>query len=170
MGYMTESKNPTLPSGRLPEPERDQLADAVAEAFAEGRLTKDELDARIELVFTANTKADGDSALAGLPIRTSFGDGPIQAEVLPSLHHVEAHKPMAPHGGAWGSWLLTGIVCLVIWVVTSIAAGSALSFWPGWVIGPWGAVLLARQWAAVIDPSQWPRNTHRDWVDPRGQR
>jgi hypothetical protein len=39
----------------------------------------------------------------------------------------------------WGSWLTTTLVVLVIWVAT-----GAHYFWPIWVFGPWGAVLLAR--------------------------
>jgi len=33
---------------------------------------------------------------------------------------------------------------LVIWAATSLATWEFLYFWPVWVIGPWGAVLLAQ--------------------------
>jgi hypothetical protein len=32
---------------------------------------------------------------------------------------------------------------LTIWLATSLSAGGPIYFWPIWVIGPWGAVLLA---------------------------
>jgi hypothetical protein len=64
--------------------------------------------------------------------------------------------PWGPHWGAsgpwtagslrvvWGSWLSTALVVITIWAATSLASGDWLYFWPVWVIGPWGAVLLAR--------------------------
>jgi hypothetical protein len=41
-------------------------------------------------------------------------------------------------------------VNVVIWVLVSISAGDPAYFWPMWVAGPWGAVLVAltatRRW------------------------
>lgn len=45
--------------------------------------------------------------------------------------------------GPWSSWLVTALICFTIWAATSIAQADPVGFWPGWVIGPWGAVLLA---------------------------
>ncbi|WP_246393843.1 hypothetical protein [Pseudonocardia pini] len=42
----------------------------------------------------------------------------------------------------WAPWLATTVICLVIWVATSLGAGHPLYFWPIWVAGPWGAMLL----------------------------
>jgi hypothetical protein len=36
------------------------------------------------------------------------------------------------------------MITVVIWVLTSIAAGQVLYPWPLWVVGPWGLVLLSR--------------------------
>ena len=33
---------------------------------------------------------------------------------------------------------------LVIWGIISVATASMIYFWPIWVIGPWGLVLLGR--------------------------
>jgi hypothetical protein len=44
----------------------------------------------------------------------------------------------------WGSWLTTALIVTTIWLITSLSAGALLFFWPIWVIGPWGAVLLAQ--------------------------
>jgi hypothetical protein len=38
----------------------------------------------------------------------------------------------------------TAAIVLTIWAFTVIASGSWVHPWPVWVIGPWGAVLLAR--------------------------
>jgi hypothetical protein len=40
--------------------------------------------------------------------------------------------------------LTTSLIVLTIWAATSLANWEFSYFWPVWVIGPWGAVLLAR--------------------------
>jgi hypothetical protein len=42
---------------------------------------------------------------------------------------------------AWASWAGVSLLCFVIWL---ISAGAGTYFWPIWVAGPLGAVLLAR--------------------------
>ena len=54
------------------------------------------------------------------------------------------------HGGwdadpqSWRAWATTSVIVLAIWAATSLANWELHYFWPIWVIGPWGAVLLAR--------------------------
>lgn len=43
-----------------------------------------------------------------------------------------------------GAWVLASVVCLVVWGAITLTAGPTY-FWPIWVIGPWGAVLGARE-------------------------
>ena len=45
---------------------------------------------------------------------------------------------------AWRSWDSTALIVLSIWAVTSLASWELHYFWPIWVIGPWGAILLAQ--------------------------
>jgi hypothetical protein len=52
--------------------------------------------------------------------------------------------PPVPCCAAWAGWLGTAVLVLTIWAVTSLASGDWIYPWPIWVIGPWGAVLLAR--------------------------
>ena len=42
-------------------------------------------------------------------------------------------------------------IVLAIWAATSLATWEFLYFWPVWVIGPWGAVLLAPAMPGVTD-------------------
>ena len=44
----------------------------------------------------------------------------------------------------WAVWTTAVLVNLVIWAAVSVSAGDLVYFWPIWVAGPWGAVLLAR--------------------------
>jgi hypothetical protein len=45
---------------------------------------------------------------------------------------------------SWRAWLTTSLIVLTIWAATSLASWEFHYFWPVWVIGPWGAVLLAQ--------------------------
>jgi len=47
-----------------------------------------------------------------------------------------------PSAAAGASWLLAGVICSLIWIATCLVAGNMQDFWPIWVIGPWGFVLL----------------------------
>ena len=40
---------------------------------------------------------------------------------------------------------------LTIWAITSLASWQLLYFWPIWVVGPWGALLLVRSLPAQPD-------------------
>ena len=51
-------------------------------------------------------------------------------------HDVDAHS--------WRSWLTTALIVIGVWATISLANWELLYFWPVWVIGPWGAVLLAQ--------------------------
>ena len=46
-------------------------------------------------------------------------------------------------GDAWRTWFTTAMIVTTIWLITSVASGEFHYFWPIWVIGPWGAVLIA---------------------------
>jgi hypothetical protein len=57
--------------------------------------------------------------------------------------------PLAPPGtlprwllALWGTWGAAVGVNVVIWLLVSISIGELAYFWPMWVAGPWGAVLL----------------------------
>jgi Domain of unknown function (DUF4190)/Domain of unknown function (DUF1707) len=61
-----------LPSGgrdqlRASDADRDRTADALKAAFVDGRLTKDELDARLDRLYNARTYADLDALTDDLP-------------------------------------------------------------------------------------------------------
>jgi hypothetical protein len=44
---------------------------------------------------------------------------------------------------SWRAWVTTSAIVLVVYLAVSLGTGHFEYFWPVWVIGPWGAVLLA---------------------------
>lgn len=116
------------PALRASDGDREDVACRLADHMAAGRLDVAEYDERVAAAYAATTVADLQPLLRDLPIQP--------AAAGPSL---PAHASVRP---AWGSWALTTLICLTIWAATSIAAGDIEGFWPFWVFGPWGAVLL----------------------------
>ncbi len=54
---------------RAADADRDHVARVIGTAYSEGRLSKDEYDARLEAAFTAQTYADLDRVVSDLPPR-----------------------------------------------------------------------------------------------------
>jgi hypothetical protein len=85
-----------------------------------------------------------------------------------SLPAMRVHGTPARAGGrfsegwlaAWGSWLTVSLIFIVIWVLSG--AGYP---WFLWIVGPWGAAMLAR-WVSGGHPGQ---DHHRGRRHDRGQ-
>ncbi len=127
---------------RASDAERERIVEALAEHSAAGRLTLTELDQRADAAYAAVTLAELDRVLVDLPaLRPRTGAAPAppngarrQEEAARRLTDIAA--------GPATSWAITAVICLAVWVVTSLASGGPTYFWPMWVIGPWGLVVL----------------------------
>lgn len=115
---------------RISDTDREHLAIRLGQHFAAGRLTMSEYQDRLDAVYAARTRADTSKLLADLPTDPQPPDPIARA------------RPPQPR---WAPWALTGAICLLVWITTSLVQGRPLEFWPAWVIGPWGIVLLTRR-------------------------
>jgi hypothetical protein len=132
---------------RAGDADRAAVATALGRHMAAGRLTVDEYDERLGRAYAARTYGELAELTADLP-STGRGSAP---EASPSRAPAPTCGPMGGpwawrgHGySAWQSWLRTALIVIAIWAVSSIASAGLLYFWPIWVLGPWGAVLLAQ--------------------------
>ncbi|MEV7967776.1 DUF1707 domain-containing protein [Sphaerisporangium sp. NPDC088356] len=123
------------PDMRASDGDRDRVAAALREHCAEGRLTMDEFNERLELVYAGRTFGDLQKLTADLP--------DIDLRARPATAQPPAKRP--DHKGddkglraAWGAWATAVAVTSVIWALTDFGG----YFWPMWVAGPWGAILL----------------------------
>ncbi|MCO6008900.1 DUF1707 and DUF4870 domain-containing protein [Actinoallomurus purpureus] len=81
---------------RVSHTEREPIVDRLQQAFAEGRIDKEELDLRLHLAMTAKTRADLDAVLADLapvpaaahPAPVPTGEPTAEQRVLAALAHV----------------------------------------------------------------------------------
>ncbi len=129
------------PHLRAADADRAAVATLLGRHMSAGRLTVEEYDERLARAYSAKTYGELAEITADLP---SSDLAPRPAGATP------AAAPVSTHGGwdgdphSWRSWVTTSLIVLTIWAATSLATWDFQYFWPVWVIGPWGAVLLAR--------------------------
>ena len=140
---------PPDPRLRAGDRDRDAVAEQLREAHAEGRLTLDELEDRLGKAYAARTFAELAPLTADLPPRP-FSAGTVARR--PSSP--QARPPTVRGAGASGRWVDAGLraswyawaavvsINVLIWLFVSIGTGDWIYFWPAWVAGPWGVVLV----------------------------
>ncbi|WP_084961953.1 DUF1707 SHOCT-like domain-containing protein [Thermoactinospora rubra] len=125
------------PEMRASDADRDRVAAVLREHTAQGRITVEEFNERLEQVYQSKTYGELAKVTADLP------------EV--DLRERAARTPAVPaqkgglHPGmraAWAAWASASAVNWVIWLIISLSSGEAIYPWPVWVMGPWGAILL----------------------------
>ena len=114
----------TDPNLRASDAEREHHAQLLREHAAQGRLTVDELEERLDRVYAARTVGE-------------------LAPVVGDLPAPRRPRPAARRRPAWrqtelGAFLAVNLVLIVIW-----AATGAGYFWPIWPLLGWGIGLIA---------------------------
>ncbi len=140
------------PHLRAADADRAAVADVLGAHMSAGRLTVAEFDERLAQAYAAKTYGELDRLTADLPPLDASTATASSAPVPASSAEAQPSAASAPNpwaGGwdqshSWRAWLTTSLVVLTIWAVTSLASWEFHYFWPIWVIGPWGAVLLAQ--------------------------
>ncbi len=136
---MSEERDPVL---RASDADRDAVADRLRAAHTEGRLSVEEFGERLDAAFAARTTADLARLTTDLPAPTQApartGDEPT---TRPPARRERPRGVALP--AAWGTWLTAVLVNVAIWGIVSLGLQEWVYFWPAWVAGPWGAVLLA---------------------------
>ncbi|GAA3842117.1 DUF1707 domain-containing protein [Sphaerisporangium flaviroseum] len=123
------------PDMRASDGDRDRVAAALREHCAQGRLTMDEFNERLEQVYQGRTFGDLQKLTADLPdidLHQPAATAQPPAKLDGQSNAEQGIK------AAWGSWAAATAVCSVIWAMTDFGG----YFWPMWVAGPWGAILL----------------------------
>lgn len=126
------------PGTRASDAERDQIVRLLGRHMSEGRLDLAEYDQRVARVYGTTTREDLQLVLADLP--------KLERERAATTTVAKARGPRIP---LWqriegSAWLGVSVLVLVIWGAISLGVGELTYFWPMWVIGPWGAVLVFR--------------------------
>jgi hypothetical protein len=138
---------------RASDDDRDRVAGVLRDAHAEGRLGQDELLDRLESTYQARTYRDLDRLVADLPpVRPQRAIDRIQQRPLSApapagpLRQKARRAARVSLNAGWWMWGTAVGVNLLIWFIVAVVAGPPY-FWPIWVAGPWGIVLLASELA-----------------------
>jgi hypothetical protein len=121
---------------RAADADRQAVADKLKVALDEGRLDLHEYDERLQRAYAAKTYGDLDGLLTDLP--TARVAASLPAPVTTDVRHATAEWL----GHVWGSWASAVAITTAIWLVSSLAGRELQYFWPIWVAGPWGVVLI----------------------------
>jgi hypothetical protein len=150
---------------RAGDADRERVAERLRIALDEGRLNLHEYDERLRDAYSAKTYAELDQLLHDLP-----GTVPASQSALATTgpERAAATWQAGPDGRysdatrrwlveTWGSWGRAVGICVVIWAFSGLFAGGLVYFWPGWVAGPWGVVLLVQTIAGLShgEPQRW---------------
>lgn len=159
----------TRPELRIGDREREQAVAHLGVAFAEGRLDLAEYDERVASAYGAKTASDllhltadlplatrehpanpaagtADKPQPGIRSRVSAGDRPDSRDPLPGWLRV-----------AWLIYAAAVSINLVIWLIVSVSNADLTYFWPIWVAGPWGVILVFNTLAYRMRPAPKPR-------------
>ncbi|MEU8116190.1 DUF1707 domain-containing protein [Micromonospora sp. NPDC048947] len=137
---------------RAADSDRAAVADRLRVALDEGRLDLHEYDERLQRAYAARTYADLGALLTDLPPVTPTQWSGLAPTTGPTVSPLGDPLGQALTRGATARWLaevwfpyLRVIAIVVtIWAVASVLSQDLLYFWPAWVAGPWGAVLVVR--------------------------
>jgi hypothetical protein len=150
------------PHLRASDADRNAVAEVLGTHMSAGRLTVAEYDERLARAYAARTYGELDELTTDLPgtppaaaaraaatggAHSASGSVPGRAPNPWRGHGLSACAPWTGGAGlraAWASWATTAAIVLSIWLLTSMASTDWIYPWPIWVIGPWGAVLLAQ--------------------------
>jgi hypothetical protein len=139
------------PHLRASDSDRSAVATALGEHMAVGRLTLAEYEERLARVYETKTLGGLATLTADLPSSAATAR-PAAVEPV-HAGSTAARGGACGSGGrngwgsnahAWYAWRRTALIVVAIWAATSLLSWQLLAFWPVWVIGPWGAVLLAQ--------------------------
>lgn len=150
------------PEIRIGDREREQAVTHLGVAFGEGRLDVAEYDERVAAAYGAKTASDLLHLTADLPLATRehpATPAPGNADRLPSgsrgpsarTEHSQAQPNRPWLARMWIAYAAAVSINLVIWLLVGLSSGGDFPyFWPMWVAGPWGVILLVRTFGAKL--------------------
>jgi hypothetical protein len=138
---------PPNPDIRASDADRDRVAGLLREHCAQGRITMDELEERLDATYSARTIGQLQEVTSDLPEEDLY-ELPVPASQRAPLGASSA--PVARTGGGdvvrmgtravWATWAAVSGINFTIWLILVIAGVPVYPWWI-WVAGPWGAVL-----------------------------
>jgi hypothetical protein len=144
---------------RAGDADRQSVADQLKAALDEGRLDLHEYDERLQQAYGAKTYGELAPLLTDLP--AAAAPTPLAGQAKAQADHLTRRWLLH----VWSSYLPAVAITTAIWLISSVSSQEWLYFWPIWVAGPWGLVMLwqtvgglashePQKWQAQIDKAQ----------------
>lgn len=150
---------------RAADADRAAVADRLRAALDEGRLNLYEYDERLQQAYAARTYAELDALVRDLPAVAPPAAAALAEPVEAAPAGPATARPATARWLAevWMPYLQVVPIVVAIWAISSLFARDLLYFWPGWVAGPWGAVLLVRTVTGLAggEPRRWVAERER---------
>jgi hypothetical protein len=124
---------------RATDRDRDLVHQVLAEAYADGRLDRSELDARTEHTAAARTLGELPPLVSDLVVATPVPARSVVPVGGPELRERAVAKYRADRRDALVGFLVPSLICTFIWLVL----GAHAFFWPGFVIVGTGINVLS---------------------------
>jgi hypothetical protein len=143
---------PPNPDIRASDADRDRMASLLREHCAQGRITVDELNERLEAVYSAKTLGQLQEVTSDLPEEDLY-ELPVPASQRTHVNPARDGSAMLSGRGGramWATWAAVSGLNLAIWLILAVS-GNLVDPWWIWVAGPWGAVLLVN---SVLGPKR----------------
>jgi len=132
------------PNLRASDSDREAVAQQLRDHYAAGRITLDEFDERTTTTYAAKTFGDLDGLLTDLPAAelVPVRDARVPAPTPATGEKVDRFRAaVAP----FSSWIVVALVMNMIWLGGTGPHGTGHgAYWPIWVIGPWGVMMVMR--------------------------
>jgi Domain of unknown function (DUF1707) len=150
---------------RASDADRDRIAAALRENLADGRLTTDEFDERLDKALAAKTLGELEGLMTDLPgtgISQRTDRSPDRAEGNPLSR---TGRFRSARRTAWGALFALGVLVLGIWLISGGHASPSFL----WVVAALAVLVIARRITGRRVRGQResarPRRHHRDRVD-----
>jgi hypothetical protein len=151
---------------RAADSDREAVAERLRSALNEGRLDLHEYDERLQRAYAAKTYGDLKGLLADLPGTIPAAQAQVARIDDPAA--TSAHPLPGPEGrypdatrrwlvNTWSDYVRAVAITVAIWAVICVMSADLRYFWPGWVAGPWGAVLTVATVGGLMrgEPQRW---------------
>ncbi|MER5319720.1 DUF1707 SHOCT-like domain-containing protein [Streptosporangium roseum] len=140
------------PEMRASDGDRDKVASVLREHYAQGRLTVEEFDERLEQLYTSKTYGELATLTSDLP-DVDLGRLPEVSNRTPERREDRDVRQAQKRGltAMWATWGTASGINWAIWLILGVTDGFDFPYpWPLWVMGPWGAVLLVTTFFAGL--------------------
>jgi hypothetical protein len=132
--FAHDPRDPAVASLRASDADREVIHGVLAEAFADGRLEREEYDERSTSVLAARTLGDLPPLVAdpvpALPARTSSGRVPLRAATSADIQRRALEHWEDERRNAFFGFVGPTVICWTIWAATSRGF-------------PWPAIVMA---------------------------